>query len=282
VSSPRSRPVLVGVLGGQPLLLDHAVGWSRLLDAPLRVVHVWAFPANTPEAVVGVDLEATFRTAAEGVLDEARHHLEGCADLTISYEMPVGTAAGVLGAESQDAALVVLGTDLSGWVGRALGGAVARHVALHVEPPVVVVPPEAPWRPPEHIVLALDPRGDAAGPRAFALLVASRTGGSVEAVHVIDPHTRAHERARLHDALEVLHHEAVSGRPEVPVSTRLVAGQAAEETTLLSRTAELVVLGRPRERHLALLDDRSVTAGVLRRTRCAAAVVPAVYDPRRP
>jgi nucleotide-binding universal stress UspA family protein len=270
MTTPGSRPVVVGLLGAQPTLLEHAVGWARVLDAPLRVVHAWAMPLNAAEDYEAKELEGTFRSAAQGVLEGARIQLERHDDLAISYEMSYGAASSILDIEGRSAALVVLG--------RVLGGALARHVALHAEAPVVVVPSDVQWVAPRLVVLALDDPVAAPGPAAFALDVAMRSGAELEVVHVVDAGVDVAERRALLTGLDRWIEDLRAAHPEVPMSTRLVAGGVADETAVASRDAQLVVLGRPREHHLPLFDDRSVAATMLRRTRCPVAVVPVALE----
>ncbi|MET1037223.1 MAG: universal stress protein [Aeromicrobium sp.] len=278
MTRPGTRPVVVGLLGDQPGLLDHAVGWARALDAPLRVVHAWAIPLNTAEDFEARELEGTFRSAAQGVLEGARIRLERHDDLAISYEMSYGAASSILDNEGRTAALVVLGTDNTGWLGRVLGGAVARHVALHAEAPVVVVPPDVAWVAPHLVVLAIDEPRTAPGPATFALDVAMRSGAELEVVHVVDGGVAVAQRRAVLTDLDRWLEELRVAHPEVPMSTRLVAGGVADETAVASRDAQLVVLGRPREHHLPLFDDRSIAATMLRRTRCPVAVVPVAFE----
>ena len=197
-----------------------------------------------------------------------------------------GDPVAVLEGSAREAAMLVLGRDRVSWGERLLTGAVASRVASRVACTRVVVP--GGWRarqavPRQPVVVALD-RETAAEP---ALKV-------------------AFEEARLRDTrLVVLHAEPISAparevdaarfdigavlsrwkqdHPDVAVSTAIVAGDPDAQLIRWSKTAAVLVVGRPHEHRWGSW-TRSVARTVMRQTHCPLIVAPwapAEPGPRR-
>jgi nucleotide-binding universal stress UspA family protein len=187
-----------------------------------------------------------------------------------------GEPAAVLEGSARQAAMLVLGRDRASWGERLLIGAVASEVASHVACPMVVVP--GGWRarqavPRQPVVIALD--GETAAEPALKV---------------------AFEEARLRDTrLVVLHAEPISAparkvdaarfdigvvlsrwkqdHPDVAISTTIVTGDPDAQLIRWSRTAAVLVVGRPHERRWGSW-TRSVTGTVMRQTHCPLIVAP--------
>jgi nucleotide-binding universal stress UspA family protein len=182
------------------------------------------------------------------------------------------------------ATMLVLGRDHVSWGERLLMGAVTSQIAGHVDCPLIVVP--SGWHarqawPPQPVVVALD--GETAAKPVLNL---------------------AFEEARLrHTRLVVLHAEPMSAsdrdvtaarldleillagwkqdHPDVAISTAIVSGDADAQLVRWSRSAAVLVVGRPHQHGWGSW-TRSVARSVMKRTHCPLIVAPqATAEPGR-
>lgn len=136
-----NAPILVGVDGSQSSVdaLRYAADLAKTLDAPLRVVTAWEYPAlvayypagdwspeNSAASVLATSiLEAFGETPPEGT----------------SKALLEGPPAKRLIEESEHARLLVLGSRGAGGFARLLLGSVSATCAEHAHCPVLIVRP---------------------------------------------------------------------------------------------------------------------------------------------
>ena len=272
--APKKRPVVVGVSGDQPELLGFALGMAEMLDAPIRVVHAYAFQTTTGDLYQGRDAGTILQGAGERVLDHARTQLASHADLDVEFALRSEPPAFALQTESKDADLVVLGTDDVSWFDRLAGGNVAQRVALHSSCPVLVVPPGAPAPRFDEIVVALDVDNVVEDALDFGFDLAGRTGSEVRVVTVLPADFDVEERDWRDGRLRGYVAESRSRFPHVKARHEVITGKPATELGGASPT-RLVVVGRPNQPHRAPLFGARVAATLLRTAQCSVAVVPA-------
>jgi nucleotide-binding universal stress UspA family protein len=143
--------IVVGVDGSPPSVA--ALRWgaeeAALRDARLVAVHAWTFVPPAPIAEPGMmpmpgsdfgqQLE-TERTSAEAELDATiSSAFPGRPPIEIERRLAEDSAGEALVSESNDADLLVVGSNGRGGLASALLGSVSRHVVHHAHCPVVVV-----------------------------------------------------------------------------------------------------------------------------------------------
>lgn len=178
-----NAPIVVGLDGSESSLvaLDWAAEEAAATGWPLRLVI-----AYEEAPLIPVMVARTAREAAEGILREARAHLEvlGHGDLSVSTMAHHGFPRWVLLREAAGARALVVGHE---GVGRFTGlvlGSTSLACATHARVPVVVVPQT--WAPGSReqriITLGVDgsPRCQAA--IEFAFTTASRWKARIVAV----------------------------------------------------------------------------------------------------
>jgi nucleotide-binding universal stress UspA family protein len=136
-----NAPILVGVDGSRSSVeaLQYAANLAKALDAPLRVVTAWEYPAlvayyptgdwspeNEAASVLATSiLEAFGKTPPNG----------------LTKELVEGPAARRLIEESEHSRMLVLGSRGAGGFARLLLGSVSATCAEHAHCPVLVVRP---------------------------------------------------------------------------------------------------------------------------------------------
>ncbi|MCL2455069.1 MAG: universal stress protein [Micrococcales bacterium] len=136
--------IVVGVDGSAQSLraLDWAMQEAVARERELVLVCAYtvpAFSATTLDGGFAALNDAAIRAGAEQVLVASAVHAE-TAGVTVSTELAVGDASGVLVAASKTADLVVVGSrGRGGFAGRLLG-AVSSALPAHASCPTVVVP----------------------------------------------------------------------------------------------------------------------------------------------
>lgn len=273
------RPVVVGVSGDQPALLSFAVGMAQMLDAPLRVVHAYAFQTSAADLYMGRESGGTIlQEAGERVLDEAREQLAEHVGLDVEYALRPQPPAFALEIESKDAALVVVGTDDVGWFDRMAGASVAHRTALHGSCPVLVVPPRMATPAVEDIVVALDLDNVVEDALDFGFDLGERTAAAVRVVTVLPPRVDPEERAWRDGRLRGFVTEWRKRFPHANARHELITGAPDAELARGSTQATLVIVGRPNQPHRAPLLGRRVAGSLLRTAPCPVAVVPGAHQ----
>lgn len=134
--------------------LNWAADESLLRDAPLRVVHTWELMSGEGMVAARALREATAAEAREQAIRWATKAL--CADqLPGELDVIEGPPGPVLVARSQDAAMLVVGTQEHGGLRRLIAGSTSHYCLSHAVCPVVAIPgpPRADRRVPQ-------PRGE--------------------------------------------------------------------------------------------------------------------------
>jgi hypothetical protein len=278
------RPVVVGV-DGSPA--SRAAATTAAQEAhralrPLRLVRAVAATASGP------DPSGAARRAAEE-LDALRAALR-CEAPAIPVQTAVraGPPGLVLLDESRTAALLVLG---SGPPGAAEPGAVAALVAARASCPVLLDRPAPAGA--TGVVVGVD-----GGPGTGALLGAATTEACLRSTSLLVLHAwrrlrEAEADPRYEDAVTDAERRLVEqyaerlreSHPGVPITVRVVHGDAAPALIAASAAAELVVLGRPAARGAARGDavGPAVAAGAAAPVLVVPLLpTPQVPEPRRP
>jgi nucleotide-binding universal stress UspA family protein len=274
--SAPERTLVVGVDASAESLAAarYAVAAAEMRGGDVVLMH--AFPAPSARAGDSEAASVAARTKAEELLAAVAAHLVVPPGVQVHTKAEPGDPVAVLEASAREVAMLVLGRDRVSWGERLLIGAVASQVASHVACPLVVVP--GGWRarqavPRQPVVVALD--GETAAEPALKV---------------------AFEEARLRDTrLVVVHAEPISApvrevdaarfdigvvlsrwkqdHPDVAISTTIVTGDPDAQLIRWSKTAAVLIVGRPHEHRWGSW-TRSVARNVMRQTHCPLIVAP--------
>ncbi|MFE6158153.1 universal stress protein [Streptomyces sp. NPDC056486] len=292
-SDAPARPVVVAVDGSAGS--DHALEWAltaaRLRQAPLRIVHVRQYampmadgPYLPPPVEHGPD--------ADPVTDRVRRTLEGRTDLPpLTIEAVDGAPGPDIPRLGDEAQLLVVGSRGRGGFTSLLLGSNGLACARDAACPVVVVRPgdELTEGAEPCVVLGLDalsPHEDTIG---FAFAEAARRGAVLRVVCaypgpvLVYTATGDFATSVEVDAASAAQYTELAGEqlgpfqercPKVTVEQQILPGDAAAVLVEASQDAELVVVGRHRNRRFLGRLLGSVTNAVLLHARGAVAVVP--------
>lgn len=270
---------------------------ARLRGAP--VVVVYACPP-TPEVVAqfGGSIAADFAAleeAATQVLAEAREQARRVApDVIVDTRVVYAPAAAALLTDTDDAAMVVIGSRGLGGFGELLVGSTAVQLASHASCPVVVIRPPAAGGQPSpgsasgRVVVGID--GSTASDDAIQLAFAEARlrGVGVTAVHAWekppydlppshDPpptYLVADELARTESGLlDGLLGTWPSKYPDVDLRTEAVNGDPVEALVTRSPGATMLVVGSRGHGGFSSLLLGSVSHGVLHHAHCPVVIV---------
>ncbi|NEA32379.1 universal stress protein [Streptomyces sp. SID13031] len=270
MTATRRLPVVAGVDGSEAS--DTALGWAAAEAAsrqvPLHLVHAFVWP------LFGVPLGPSplapgLRAGAQQIADtatELAHKLE--PDVTVETTVVDGLAFPVLGEQSRDAGLVVVGSRGIGPALSILVGSTGVDLAAYAHCPVVVVRPERDAPAGSTVVIGYDGSPASTAAFHFGRNYARRHGLSIRLVTVRSPGCSHHVE---------LSSELVSPADRVPdeppITIDRVVGHPAEQLLRLSADAQLVVVGsRGRGGFTGLLLG-SVSQAVLHHSDCPVAVV---------
>lgn len=265
MSGNSADPIVVGVDGSASSV--NAVRWAAAQSSrrrwTLRLVHALddlssRYPRPLPSGKD--DVAEMFRLRGRRLLREARD-IAGEVGSQTSVEMQLSDRRPVeaLRAESERAALLVLGTTGIRPLGRALIGSVSIALAAHAKCPVALIRPHvAEEAPPEAGPVVVGVDGSPAGEAAIGLAFeeASWRGSPLVAVHVWDESFLAavFEETRWtaeRPAVEQHENELLAQRlagwqekyPDVAVRRVVVRGRAPDELLDLADRAQLMVVG---------------------------------------
>lgn len=282
--------IVVGVDGSEQSW--EALRWAaRAADAaerPLHLLHAEGALMSPYQMTVTDDPIDNICDEALGVV--AHHH----PNLAVSWSQPSESPVPALVDASAVASEIVLGSRGTGAVRGAVLGSVTTQVSTAAHCPVVVVRHPLPDRQQSGpIVVGVDGRPDGVAALDFAFAEAERRGLPLVAVLCwqldrVDfasgvpmpggdmKSTHRHHRDRLESALA----DVVTRHPEVRVTGDVVCAPTTSALVERSATASLLVVGTRGHHEMAGLVLGSVSQGVMRRSVCPVAVVPAVHIAR--
>jgi nucleotide-binding universal stress UspA family protein len=273
------RTVVVGVAdGNHPAVLDYARCEAERTGTGLTLVHAYSVPPSAMGWMYGLDIPEAYRAGGHDVLVEAVRRLtrDGLTS-RIDTVLIRGFAPAVLESASRSGWVVVIGTDGSKpWFLRLTEGSVARRLVERADCPVVVVPDG--WttaRASSPVVAMVDDVDTAYAPLAYAFEAATARRADLQVLHVADPRDRRSDDdwlvvRRVVDAWFDRH-------PDVLGSCRQVEGEPYPAALAAAHGAGLLVLGRPRDRHLPSLLVQSLAQEIIAVSECPVAVTPNGY-----
>lgn len=277
-----NNPVVVGYDGsaGAAAALRWALDEAARLAAPLRLVYAVERPlrpAPVPPMPGDVD-PATEHRHARSLLDRAVGEVSGAVPpVEVSGAVLDGPAVTVLCEQSRDARLVVVGSrGLGGFTGLFVGS-VSLAVAAHADSPVVVVR-GGPVTAPGPVAVGVD-ESAREGLVGFAMEEAAARGVGLLAVRAWTPPSAPwpREAAEREDAerhrLSAALHAWSEKYPTVPVTTRLIDGDARHALAAVSGEVQLIVVGSRGRGGFEGLVLGSVSQFLLHHARCPVAVV---------
>ncbi|HET6966126.1 MAG TPA: universal stress protein [Acidimicrobiales bacterium] len=135
-----SPPVVVGVDGSPQSVaaLQWAADYAAAVGAPVKVVISWQYPALYGSVPV-VD-EMNFEGAATKIVEKMAADIQiASPGLEVTTLVSAGRPAEILVRESENAALLVVGSQGHGAFAGMLIGSVSLHCVHHAHCPVVVV-----------------------------------------------------------------------------------------------------------------------------------------------
>ena len=265
------RPFLVAVDGSDDgwTALEWAAGAAARAGSPLQVLHVVQSHAGLAEVLLGPGPEPS---QDNPVTEEGLHRARAVApDLVVTTRVLAGDPKHVLPAQSGTAALLVVGTrglsGLRGW----MAGSVSRAAAGYARCPVVV------HKPAENpvggtVLVGLDPLDVVPEVLSFAVRTARRLSLPLRLIVGDTPSGEAADDSR--ELLEATLTGIRTDHPTMDVEAEYSARNETEWLVELSRTAELVIVGR--ELSGVLMTDplgRAADA-LLDQAHCPVAVIP--------
>lgn len=262
MSTPMNRHGIVVGVDGSPAS-NAAVCWAArdaaMRNVPLTLVHTYStyvptFPQIPLPAGVTVWQEQDGRQALEQAVKIAEDAVPGHQRLAVDSELKCSPPVATLVELSEDAEMVVVGSNGRGAVGRMLLGSVSTGVVQHAKCPVAVIRDEDPLMPhPQQAPVLLGLDGSPASELATAIAFdeASRRGVELQALHAwsdvqvleLPGFDWAVVKAEAERSLA----ESLAGwqerYPDVTVQRLLVCDRPARQLIEKSESAQLVVVG---------------------------------------
>ena len=276
--------------------LDPSAGGNAALDwaareasrrrLPLHLLHAYfhelwlAAPPERPASLARTDEVIEAAIARVRAFD---------ADIPLTWDVPLGAAAGELVTASRRADTVVVGARGRGAVAGIVLGTVSLTVAMHAHCPVVVVHDGAGVEPGPsagRVVVAVDGSEHSAAAIGYGFTQASSRGVGLTAVHCwwlqisegeIAGSAEPQGPADVAESGRLLLGEALAGwrekYPDVEVRELVLQEFPVESLVAQSAGAELMVVGSRGKGGFTGLLLGSVSQGVLRGAHCPVAVV---------
>jgi nucleotide-binding universal stress UspA family protein len=272
------RPLVVAGIDGSAESLAaarYAEAAAEMRGCDLLLVH--AFPLPPPlTARETVAAMSASRVTAEKLMATAAAQLAISPRVHVHTLAEPGDATTVLNMIARQGEMLVLGRDDVSWGERVLRGAITSQVAPRVDCPLVVVPRG--WHTghvgkPQPVVIALDGETSAESALSVAFREAQLRQTRLVVLHAepIGTSTRDVEAAGFD--LAVLLSRWKQDHPDVTVSTTLVSGDPDAELVRWSRSAGVLVVGRPHQSGWGSW-IRSVARNVMRQTHCPLIIAP--------
>jgi nucleotide-binding universal stress UspA family protein len=269
--------IIAGVDGSAESLAAarYAAAAAGMRSCDLMLVHAFSPPPPT-------SAQATMTALADSRTDAGELMTAAAAQLSLSPHVQLHTLAepggptAVLAMVAQWADMLVLGRDKVSWGERVMMGAVTSQVARRVTCPLVVVP--SGWRAghvgkPPPVVVALDTESSGEAALALAFREAELRRTRLVVLHAERIGRPARDVAAAGFDLAVLLAKWKEDHPKVAVSTIMVSGDPDTQLVRWSRSAAVLVMGRPHQRGWGSW-MRSVARSVMRQTHCPLIIAP--------
>jgi nucleotide-binding universal stress UspA family protein len=277
VGTSGSPLVVAGIDGSAESLAAarYADAAAEVRSCDLLLVH--AFPPPPPltarETVAALSASSV---AAEKLMAGAAAQLAVSPRVHVHILVEPGDATAVLKSVARQGEMLVLGRDDVSWGERVLRGAITSQVAPRVDCPLVVVPRG--WHAghvgkPQPVVVALDAETSAESALGVAFREAQLRQTRLVVLHAEPVGTSARDVAAAGFDLAVLLSSWKQDHPDVTVSTTLVSGDPDAELVRWSRSAAVLVVGRPHQSGWGSW-IRSVARNVMRQTHCPLIIAP--------
>jgi nucleotide-binding universal stress UspA family protein len=277
VGTPRSAPVVAGIDGSAESVAAarYAEAVAEMRGCDLVLVHAFSPPAPST-ARETVAAMSSSRTAAEKLVASVAGQLAASSRVQVHALLEPGDATAVLENAARRSELLVLGRDDVSWGERVLRGAVTAQVARRIACPLVVVPRG--WQTghfgtPQPVVVALDGEPGAESALNVAYREAQLRQTRLVVLHAEPIGASARDVAAAEFDLAVLLANWKQDHPDVTVSTTMVSGDPDAEMVRWSRSAAVLVVGRPHQSGWGSW-MRSVARHVMRQTHCPLIIAP--------
>jgi nucleotide-binding universal stress UspA family protein len=281
--------VLVGVDGSRESV--HAVRWAAdeaaARGCALVVVHVCDAVTTGPWSS-SRSLRAGIRHLTQPLVDDGiAIATDGHPQLPVRGRVIIGATVPALMKLSDQAALVVVGSQGRGAMAAHLIGSVPQRLMAHAHCPVAMVrqPPHlAPVRGVSRVVAAIGDRETDGRTVAFAAREAGYRGVPLLVVHadyvpewpagpLSEPALRAEQQQRS-DRVRAQAQAALGEHPAVEWSTQFCNGRPAAALRELCRPSDLLVMGQHRQDRFLPATVGPVISHVIHQPPCTVVVVP--------
>jgi nucleotide-binding universal stress UspA family protein len=260
-TSVKRYGIVAGVDGSAPS--NAAVCWAArdaaIRNVPLTLVHMYSsyvptFPQIPLPAGVALWQEEDGRQVLEQAVKIAEDAVKGAQKIAITSELKCSPPVPTLVELSEEAEMIVVGSNGRGAVGRVLLGSVSSGVVRHAKCPVAVIRDEDPLMPhPQQAPVLLGIDGSPASELATAVAFdeASRRGVDLQALHAWSDvqvlELPGFDWAMVKAEAERSLAERLAGwqerYPDVTVHRLLVCDRPARQLIEKSESAQLVVVG---------------------------------------
>jgi|GEM_PF-174020 len=277
VGTSRSPLVVAGIDGSAESLAAarYAEAVAEMRGCDLLLVHVFAPPPPLTARETVAAMSAS-REEAEKLVATVAAQLPISRRGHVRTLVEPGDATAVLKIAAGQSEMLVLGRDDVSWGERVLRGAVTSQVAPRVACPLVVVPRG--WHTghvgkPQPVVVALDAETSAESALDVAFQEAQLRQTRLVVLHAEPIGTSARDVEAAGFDLAVQLSKWKQDHPDVTVSTTLVSGDPDAELVRWSRSAAVLVVGRPHQSGWGSW-IRSVAGHVMRQTHCPLMIAP--------